>query len=139
MRPLVMLASSSCCPTRFVRFAGIWLLIALSCLALAGCGGSPADLAQVRGRVEFDGKSLPKFDNAAVVFTPQGGRLAKGVIASDGSFQLSTYKDGDGAVVGKTKVLVSATLNDKKPDDDRYSGLKWVIPEKFGNADTSGL
>src|SRR5689334_20558006 len=94
--------------------------IALIALTLVGCGGTGPELAKVRGRVEFDGKSLPKFENAAVVFTPPGGRLAKGVIETDGTFELSTYQSGDGAAVGNAKVTVTAAVKDKTPESDRY-------------------
>lgn len=109
-------------------------------MALGGCGGNPSDIAPVRGVVEFDGKPLPEFDNAAVIFTPAGGRLAKGVIKKDGSFVLSTYGKEDGAVVGAAKVAVSATVDAAGGESiDRQAGVRWVIPEKFADADASGL
>ena len=110
----------------------------IACSVFAGCGSS-SELAKVRGRVEFDGKTLPTFEQAAVILQPSGGRLAKGIIANDGTFQLSTYRDGDGAVVGAAKISVSATVKASGKKADRYPNLRWVIPEKFGNADTAGL
>ena len=124
---------------QFSKSLAARIIITLAGLALCGCNGSSAELAKVRGRVEYDGKPLPKFDHAAVVLTPTGGRLAKGVIASDGTFQLTTYKDGDGAVVGTAKVSVSATIDDPSEKSEKHEGSKWVIPHKLGNADTSGL
>jgi hypothetical protein len=115
------------------------MAVVLVGLASVGCGGPTAELAEVRGRVEYDGALLPEHDHAAVVLQPQSGRLAKGVIASDGTFQLSTYRAGDGAVVGAAKITVNATVDEKGPKVDRYAGLRWVIPKKFGDADSSGL
>ena len=116
-----------------VSFAG-------SLLAMSGCGGAP-ELAPVRGIVEFDGKPIAGFQNAAVAFTPSGGRPAKGPISlDDGSFELSTYSSGDGARIGAHTVAVSATVDDPSATaEDKYPGVRSVIPEEFANRDTSGL
>lgn len=107
----------------------------------SGCGSDLPSMAPVRGVVEFDGKPLTDFDNAGVTFTPRGGRLADGTISpQDGSFRLSTYKKGDGAIVGPAAVSVSATVDDSNaPELDRYHGVRWQIPVKFGHRDTSEL
>ena len=106
---------------------------------LAGCGKSIPDTAPVRGVVEIDGKGLSGFDNAAVLFTPRGGRMARGVVEPDGSFELSTYGRGDGAIVGPAHVTVSATVDDPSAKNmERGVGVRWIIPERFSDED-SGL
>jgi hypothetical protein len=109
--------------------------------ATAGCGDDRQEMAPVHGVVEFNGKPLSKFDHAAVTFTPVGGQMAKGKIdPSDGSFKLFTYSPGDGAIVGPAKVTVSATVDDASATtEDKYQGVRNVIPESFADRDASGL
>jgi hypothetical protein len=113
-----------------------WLL-----LTLAGCSGSLPDVAPVRGVVTIDGKPLPTFKNAAVIFTPKQGRTAKSVISpANGSFELTTYETGDGARIGTHAVAVSATVEDRTVQTEKaYPGVRSVIPEKFADRDRSGL
>ena len=91
----------------------------------------------MRGVVEFDSG----FENAAIAFTPSGGRPAKGVISpQDGSFVLTTYHSGDGAKIGHHSVAVSATVSDPSVKaEDKYPGIRSTIPENFSNRDTSNL
>jgi hypothetical protein len=71
-----------------------------------GCGGG---LHPVRGKVTYDdGTPLTK---GLVVFESMGGKpavTARGDVQTDGSYQLSTNKPGDGVPAGKYRVLVSA-------------------------------
>lgn len=93
---------------------------AVMCLLVAGCSGGsdrPA-VAQVRGVVTCKGQPVPE---ASVKFIPQeksdatgGGRAASGETAADGTFVLSTFEEGDGAVPGKHTVLV-AEIDPAKP------------------------
>jgi hypothetical protein len=108
---------------------------------LNGCGGELPEVAPVRGVVTFDGQPLPKFKNAAVIFTPQQGRTAKSIIApADGSFELTTYETGDGARIGTHSVSVSATVDDATVKTEKgYPGIRHVLPQKFADRDTSGL
>ena len=112
---------------------------ALASIVALGCGSDRPGTATVRGVVELDGKPISGFDNAGVLFTPRGGRMAKGVVQADGTFELSTFGSGDGAIVGPAHVTVSATVDE--PDAvtvDRGVGVRWIIPERFGGED-SGL
>lgn len=107
---------------------------------LAGCGESRPETARVSGTVEFDGELMTTAQYGSVVFTPTGGRLAKGRIESDGSFELSTFRSGDGAITGIARVGVSATVDGPgSSPEEKYQGVRWLIPMKFGSGDTSGL
>ena len=93
-----------------------WLLCCcvLSVLAfLSGCGSLEFPLAKVRGKVLCDGAPLAWGE---VIFTPrpaeggtpqlETGKAATGQIGEDGQFELSTYAEGDGAIVGRHEVQV---------------------------------
>jgi hypothetical protein len=114
-------------------------IVGVALLLSAGCGGNRPSTATVRGTVELDGRLLNGFDHGGVVFTPKGGRMAKGVIETDGSFQLSSFGRGDGAIIGTAHVTVSATVDDPEAKTvDRGVGVRWIIPAKF-SGDDSGL
>ena len=78
--------------------------VAAVALCLAGCGGGSRTVP-VRGTVTFKGKPVP---NGTVTFIPDSGPHATGEIGPDGSYTLTTYKTGDGAVPGSYKVVVVA-------------------------------
>jgi hypothetical protein len=79
-------------------------------LPVPGCGKGPA-LAPVKGKVTCNGKGVP---DAAVIFSPmpkaegakESGKAAQGGTDAAGEFTLSTYKTGDGALVGRHRASV---------------------------------
>jgi hypothetical protein len=104
----------------------------------AGCGSK---LQPVHGKVAFpDGTFLA---GGLVVFERQQeeGRpiMARGEIHTDGSYQLGTYRPGDGVPAGKYRVLVAPKSDrnevdkpSKPPFDPRYmafdtSGLEFEV------------
>lgn len=112
----------------------VLLLIVLS--VVSGCGGGAYqyDLVPVSGVATCEGKPVA---NAIVNFTPQGaedrpsgrpGAPAFGKTDDQGRFQLSTYNDDDGAIVGTHTVTIGLA-----PTDDSVSGR----PAKFSCADAS--
>jgi hypothetical protein len=78
-------------------------------IACAGCG-APADvnshLIPVKGKVTYKGKALT---NGSVSFEPDAGRQAHAEIQPDGTFELSTFKAGDGAVAGTHRVSMNGS------------------------------
>ncbi len=70
---------------------------------LAGCGTS--DLAPVTGLVTVDGQPAAAVQ---VLYTSPNHRPATGETDAQGRYVLSTYKTGDGAVVGSYSVTVTA-------------------------------
>ena len=89
-----------------------WII--LSGLLLAGgsgCGseaGVTAPLIPVKGKVTYKGQPL---DKGVIKFEPDGGygRKASGPLQSDGTFVLTTDKEGDGVVAGHHKVSINGT------------------------------
>ena len=80
------------------------LLVAL--VFLAGCGNNtkrPA-LGTVRGKITYRGAPVK---NAMVTFLGDGApRMAKGTTDDDGGYQLSSYDENDGAMIGSHVVTV---------------------------------
>jgi len=82
----------------------------LSALFVLGCGGGDFPTTKVTGRVVCKGQPV---SGIHVFFEPlQSGQDALvgkqgiGRTKEDGTFSISTYGDGDGAVVGKHRVRV---------------------------------
>jgi hypothetical protein len=93
---------------------------------------------------------------ATVIFTPaSGGLSATGITGSDGKFSLASVVSGKswpGAGVGSYTVAVSkvesAATSSIDPNDPKYdplasvnpgAGPKYVVPQGYGAAATSGL
>lgn len=117
-------------------------LTALTIVAvvLVGCGHRP-ELAPVRGTVRFRGKLLTF---GSVMFQPASGQPARGTIRPDGSFQLSTYAEGDGAATGEHRIRITCYARQNPQSNAatlrREPGLgKLLIPEKYTFFDTSNL
>ena len=110
-------------------------------LLIVGCGGDKMPLGKIEGKVLFRGSPL---EFGSVMFQPEKGPVAKGKIQPDGTFVLSTYSDGDGAVIGHNAVQVrcfssqSPNAPPPNPNTESTPGQS-LIPEKYTRFDTSGL
>ena len=108
-------------------------------LTLAGCGATGPGMAQVTGKVTYQGKPVPK-GTVSFVPTAPGGRNATGQIVESGEYRLQTENPGDGALTGDYNVSISARDNavldyiPKKPIPPKY-----LAPAKYENPTTSGL
>jgi hypothetical protein len=112
----------------------------LTLLIPTGCGKKTLPTAPVEGKVLFEGKPLTF---GGVLFQPDDGPMARGSIQPDGTFRLTTYRDGDGAVLGMHRVQI-ACYETQRPDakakKNAEGGLgKPLIPQKYLRIDTSGL
>jgi hypothetical protein len=130
---------------------GIVAVVGL-CFLFAGCGGVPSakpKVYPVSGKVTQKGKPLTAGD---VMFTPSGGpdgafgHIATGQIESDGSYTLTTFNTGDGAVRGRHKVTVVARdnadlrkMNELKGGAIAYKLPKSLVPAKYTKVDTTPL
>jgi len=117
---------------------------ALFLLAVAGsipiaCGSTGPGMAQVSGKVTYQGKPVPLGTITFLTKAPDG-RNATGLIGPDGSYRLQTENPGDGALIGDYNVTISARDEPvldyipKKPVPP-----KLLVPEKFEKPATSGL
>ena len=128
------------------RFLGA-LAVAVSTVALAGCGGDGRELrARVIGTVTYRGKPLA---GAAISFLPEtvGWRSGIGKTDAEGKFVLGSYDPDDGVPVGKCKVAISLRGPPKKLpkgageafNDMIMDSGDPVIPLKYFNPETSKL
>lgn len=110
------------------------LLASLTVLAASGCGAENSfPTAKSTGRVTCNGKPV---ENVRVYFRPtikqanqESGRVGDGVTDDDGRFTISTYGSEDGAVIGKSQVIVDSPRADDFPDfkcDCETHSNKWV-------------
>jgi len=117
-------------------------------LLLAGCSADAnrPKVAPVSGKVTHKGQPLTAGD---VIFTPTGGaasHIATGQIGPDGSYQLTTFNTGDGAVLGTHKVTVTARsaedlkkLNEPKGGRIAYKLPAPLTPPKYSKVESTPL
>jgi hypothetical protein len=119
------------------------LLLSVACVPavvlLLGCSNpNDQNTAIVRGKITYNGNPVTKGN---VTFYPDVmGPAAMGMINPDGTYSLSTYATGDGAVVGTHKVAVvskeeQTNFEANAPPTDG----KWLVPAKYFLEATSGL
>jgi hypothetical protein len=118
------------------------LLGVLTGLTLLGtaCNNEPAQLPvySVRGKVLFKGKPITP---ATLVFHPQGGsRVYRpvGKTKPNGTFELTTYSENDGAPAGEYVITVTWMPAVPKPNGESEPGPN-LLPERYGKPDSSGL
>jgi hypothetical protein len=115
----------------------------LFAVLLAGCGGGGdrKPVFPVHGKLLVDSKPAAK---AVVCFHPLGpdGPVTgagvprpQGVVAEDGSFQLTTYDRNDGAPAGKYAVTVVWRTEPKGGDDNQQD----LLPPRYVHPATSRL
>jgi hypothetical protein len=118
-------------------------------LSLGGCAqdASMPKLGKVYGKVTYKGQPV---DGGRVVFTPTAGKGsetgqgATGAIGTDGSFEMTTFNTGDGAVLGQHVVTVVVPQKGEMPKPDATSRIEYklpknVTPSKYATADKSPL
>ena len=128
---------------RLTLVAGLGLV-----LSLGGCSGDPnmPKLGKVHGTVKYNGKLL---DAGHIVFTPATGKggatgqVATGEINSDGTYDMTTFNTGDGAILGQHIVTVTVQKGEM-PKPDANSHIKYELPKnqapsKYATADKSPL
>lgn len=103
-------------------------------LALAICVGCNSDqkaTAPARGIVTVDGRPMGfgrvQFSPVSTGDALNAGKAAFGFINEDGTFSLTTYKEGDGATIGGHRVLISSRSR-RAADGDEAKRPKSDIP-----------
>lgn len=120
-------------------------------LAVSGCSSS--GLVTVTGEVRLDGEPV---DSAAVMFFPKGtGRPAWAHTDDTGAFELTTYRNNDGAALGDYNVsvtkIVEETVKVNRRIDSAEAEIRselqgsgrrrevWLVPQRYSNPKESGL
>jgi len=89
------------------------LICSLLTLACAGCGSKYPPTAPVKGKITLNGKPVT---TGRVSFHPTTGeRPALSNIQPDGSYSLTTFQRGDGALLGHHKVSIKSTRVENSP------------------------
>jgi hypothetical protein len=112
------------------RLIGIFLAMGVIC----GCKQSTKTYPVVINVTYPDKK--PVVGAQVVLRSDEEKVSARGIVGTDGSCPLTTFKDGDGAVAGHHKVLVAKPPLKGDPDKP-YSGPP--IADKYASFTTSGL
>lgn len=107
------------------------LLLSVCTLSLFGCGSGLEELpvAYVTGKVTLNGEPVT---SGRIFFYPvaesesggsKTGKPAQGELATDGSYELSTYGRDDGAVPGKHYVTVLEAAESSKGESTKQIGF----------------
>jgi hypothetical protein len=104
------------------------LILAFTCVQFAGCDSRPKRVP-IAGTVLIDGQPLKR---GSLRVIPANGRAASAQIATDGTFQFFTFDPDDGVIVGEHPLEVVST-------EPVGSGIRWLIPKKYSQIETSGL
>jgi hypothetical protein len=87
--------------------------------------------------VTYKGKPVP---NGTVLFVPDAGPQATGEIGPDGSYTLTTFRPGDGAVPGTYKVVVVAMQDtSNRLPEDRNPLPPPIVPDRYSSIATTDL
>lgn len=127
----------------------LWLsVLGFVCIS-AGCGSGRPETVKVTGTVTLDG--TPVEGATVAFFHPDAGQPARGVTDASGTFTLTTFEAGDGAILGQHKVAVSkidesaqAPSGDSEFDtpssnEDLSETAKFLLPAIYSSPSTSGL
>ena len=121
------------------------LLVGIGSIIVAGCGqvgpvADTFDTVAAQGTLTSDGKPLAFYQ---VTLVPEGKRPAAGTTDEKGHFVLGTNNPGDGAVVGKHKVVVAfvGPPSDITPDMNNYKPPKPPVKlhKKYSSEQTTDL
>ena len=125
------------------------LLIGTLSLGCLGCGKSGLGTIPIRGKVTYQGEPLTFGE---VLYNPvdETQRRARGIIQSDGTFQLTTLEKDDGALPGEYKISILALAPHpgepgRTPESETRGEIVqrikrgYVIPERYVDPETSGL
>ncbi len=112
-------------------------LCLLSLNLIMGCGQRNPETFSVQGRVEFEDGSVAEI--GSVEFRSMTGTermTARGKIEKDGSFTLSTFQPGDGALPGDHQVIVQQMVIAEGMAHHQHGRR---VPGKYSDYAKSGL
>ena len=121
-------------------------------LVLAGCEHKGLNTAAVSGHVSYRGKPVTE---GRITFYPVDGRAASGAIGPDGSYKLTTVREGDGALLGHHQVTIEARQVTGRPDYKGFAeeirgvrkgdgtrfktGIVLLVPDRYSHRESTPL
>lgn len=118
-------------PRRWIPFLGALFVATLP----AGCGGSKTYSIQGKIVYEHDGSAAGELAGYTVTLeSVEQNVSATGVVQPDGTFEVSTFEQGDGAVPGEHRVAVTPPIQEVDGPPP-----KPLIHSRYATLDTSGL
>ena len=118
-----------------------WILVTV--LVLVGCGGGKQPTYRAGGNVRFtDGTPLTAGWVSFRSLDDEKHVAATGNVKFDGTFELTTFSPGDGAVAGRHQALVMAPVFRNERETLPYEPTKLPAPlvdRQYSNFETSGL
>jgi hypothetical protein len=122
----------------WLRYSGLanWLTVSCAIGLSVGCGGDNA-VHPVRGHVQAADGRRPTFGTVELK-ADTGGLIASGKIEQDGSFRLSTYRNGDGAVAGRHRAIIVQMVNTEHLPLEKHHHVLDIHP-RYARYETSGL
>jgi hypothetical protein len=130
------------------RLFALCILALLPCTLFVGCGSGHPETFPVAGRITYGGQPVTQ---GTIMFYPEEGRSAMGTIAADGSYRLTTFTDGDGALPGRHTVTITAIAESGSAPASmeeemqqgmlgkEEGGVRWLVPQRYSRRETSGL
>lgn len=116
-----------------------FIIVLFTCLVASGCGDGRLQLGEISGTVTLDGKPLA----AGQIVFETDSRRAFGSITDGKIVDVTTYKSGDGVVVGNHKVVIRPKLDEAALMAPPKRGKKVIpsktVPKKYHSSETSGL
>jgi hypothetical protein len=113
-------------------------IVTIVSLLLTGCSGE-VPTYKVRGQVVYADDGQPVPGGVTVVFesVEPPYRRASGDLDAEGRFELSTTRQGDGAMEGKQRIRFTAPVSHVQPDPN--VAVAKVMDSKFCDFATSGI
>jgi len=117
-----------------------WIGLPVLVVGLGCFGSSAPKTVPVSGKVTYQGEPVTAGRIVFVPIKPADGypnRPASADLKPDGSYELSTFESGDGAVPGQYAVSVETMTGGPSPEDP-FAQEVWAIPKKFADPAQSG-
>lgn len=107
---------------------------------MASCTDSGPQVAKVNGTVKVDGQPLVL---GTVIFASELGRQSTGRIVDGKIENVTTFEDGDGAIVGNSRVAIRPSVDESLMMKDPVKAAEEInkagVPKKFFSLSTTEL
>ncbi len=128
--------------------SAVHVFTVLLCVAISGCGQRYPQTHPVSGTITYQGQPVTA---GTIVFYPEQGRSATSSIEADGSYRLTTFRPGDGALPGRHTVTITAiaeaSSGPASMEEEMEHGMlgrgeedvRWLVPKQYSRRDSTPL